>query len=108
LRLGWGSLCLVDDLMIAGGMEGGNFIYSQWPGYKAEEDVKVLLEFTEKKGMRSHEIHTSGHADRQSLQKIVDSLKPKALVPIHTENQEGYECFGAPVYMLEDGEEKKV
>jgi len=99
---------MIDDLTIIGGMEKADFIYSQWSGYKVEPDTARLLEFVEKKGMTCHEIHTSGHADRQSLQKIVNKLKPKAIIPIHTENPEGYKEFGVPVRRLQDGEEAEV
>lgn len=99
---------LLDDLVITGEMEKADFVYSQWAGYKAEPETARLLDFVKKKGMTCHEIHTSGHADRQSLQKIVDRLKPKAVVPIHTENPEKYEVFGVPVRRLEDGVEVEI
>lgn len=99
---------MVDDLVIAGELEGGDFVYSQWAGYKAEEDVQSLLKLAEKKGMKYHEIHTSGHADVKSLKKIVERLKPKAVAPIHTESPEGYERLGKPVRMMRDGEIETV
>lgn len=99
---------MVDDLTIIGEMEKAEFIYSQWAGYKAEPDTARLLDFVKKKEMACHEIHTSGHADRQSLQKIVDKLRPKAIIPIHTENPKGYKEFGVPVRRLQDGEEAEV
>jgi ribonuclease J len=35
--------------------------------------------------------HTSGHADVKSLQKIVKSVSPKAIIPVHTEAPEKFE-----------------
>jgi len=99
---------MVDDLTIIGEMEKAVFIYSQWAGYKDEPETAGLLDFVKKKEMAYHEIHTSGHADRRSLQKIVDKLKPKTIIPIHTENPEGYKEFGVPARRLQDGEEAEV
>ena len=36
------------------------------------------------------DIHTSGHADVESLQEIVEHIQPKAIVPIHTEHSESF------------------
>ena len=45
------------------------------------------------------DIHTSGHADTESLQKIVNHIHPKHIIPIHTEHPESYETLfpGIPV-----------
>lgn len=99
---------MVDDLTIIGGMEGGDFVYSQWAGYKEEEDTARLLRFVKDKKMSYHEIHTSGHADVKSLKEIAARLDPKAVVPIHTENQEGYEMLGKPVRVMRDGVEDEI
>jgi len=96
---------MVDDLTIIGGMEKADFIYSQWAGYKAEPETAGLLDFVKKKEMAYHEIHTSGHADRRSLQKIVDKLNPKSVIPIHTENREGYKIITDNVINIEDDKE---
>ena len=40
--------------------------------------------------MKLPDIHTSGHADVASLQKIVEHVQPKCIVPIHTEMPEKY------------------
>jgi len=64
-----------------------------------------LLDFVKKKEMAYHEIHTSGHADRRSLQKIVDKLNPKSVIPIHTENREGYKIITDNVINIEDDKE---
>jgi len=39
---------------------------------------------------RLPDIHTSGHADVVSLQQIVEHIKPKAIIPIHTEHSESF------------------
>ena len=94
---------MVDDLTIIGGMEGGDFVYSQWAGYKEEEDTARLLKFVKDKKMSYHEIHTSGHADVPALNEIVKRLDPKAITPIHTENPEGYKKIWPNVREMRDG-----
>ena len=42
---------------------------------------------------RLKDIHTSGHADVASLQKIVEHVQPKCIVPIHTEMPETYKTL---------------
>lgn len=36
------------------------------------------------------DIHTSGHADVESLQEIVEHIQPKTIIPIHTEHSESF------------------
>jgi ribonuclease J len=39
---------------------------------------------------RLRDIHTSGHADVESLQEIVEHIQPKTIIPIHTEHSESF------------------
>lgn len=39
---------------------------------------------------RLPDIHTSGHADVESLQEIAEHIQPKAIIPIHTEHSESF------------------
>ncbi len=48
--------------------------------------------------------HTSGHAPLKDLQKLAVALKPKMLVPIHTEDAEGFRSNFENVTTLMDGE----
>jgi len=50
-------------------------------------------------------LHTSGHADIETLQKNVNSINPKCLIQIHTSNPVQYKSlFTIPVKCLRDGE----
>lgn len=72
-------------------------IFSMWKGYldrpgqfDAYKDIIIPL-------------HVSGHAYIEHLQKMVDTMKPKFLIPIHTECKEKYkELFNAEVLELSD------
>lgn len=99
---------MVNDLERIPELEGAQLIYSLWEGYLADETTKRLLAYAERTGMKVHHIHTSGHASHQTLQHIVDELRPKNLIPIHTFNPEKYGEFGVPVVRLKDGQRYRV
>jgi len=50
-------------------------------------------------------IHTSGHADINTLKKMVETITPKHIVPIHTFGGSEYrKLFREDVVELKDGE----
>lgn len=54
-------------------------------------------------------IHTSGHADTETLKQMVVAINPKNIVPIHTFNGSDYKkVFSIPVVEMKDGEIKQV
>lgn len=85
-------------------LDKAELVYSQWKGYLKEESMENFLEFSEKKNMKLHIIHSGGHAFQQTLQKMVSSIKPKLLIPIHTQNPEFFDRFGCITKLLKDGE----
>jgi ribonuclease J len=82
---------MLKDLEYIKNIENGCFIYSMWDGYKKEKATKEFIDFLKIKGMSEKQIHTSGHADRVALKRMVDILTPKKLVPIHTFEGDEYE-----------------
>jgi len=82
---------MLKDLEYIKAIENGIFIYSMWDGYKKEKTTKEFIDFLINKGMTEKSIHTSGHADRDALKKMVEILKPKNLVPIHTFDGDEYQ-----------------
>jgi ribonuclease J len=59
--------------------------------------------------IRDLTIHTSGHADIDTLKKMVEAVNPKTIVPIHTFNSTEYKTlFSTPVLELKDGDTVKV
>jgi len=97
---------MLKDLSYLKKLEGGIFIYSMWNGYKQEKTTKDFIDFLIDKGMTEIQIHTSGHADRDSLKRMAEVLKPKNLVPIHTFEGDEYEKVfsGTNVLLLNDKE----
>jgi ribonuclease J len=93
------------DLERITGIEGGNLIYSMWEGYLKKTDTKKFIEYFENRVFSIHKIHTSGHADIDTLKQIVEAIKPKNIVPIHTFNAIDYKkYFKYPIVLLKDGE----
>lgn len=73
-------------------------VYSQWKGYLKKRTkltdflrAKGLL----KEGVNFKYIHTSGHADIPTLQRLATALNPVKIIPVHTERPKAYtELFG--------------
>lgn len=82
---------MLKDLEYVKGIENGIFIYSMWDGYKKDKTTKEFIDLLIGKGMTEKTIHTSGHADRDALKRMVEILKPKNLVPIHTFEGDEYQ-----------------
>ncbi|MCP3684053.1 MAG: MBL fold metallo-hydrolase [bacterium] len=97
---------MLKDLEYIENLDKGIFIYSMWDGYKNEATTKDFIDFLVSRGMTVKQIHTSGHADRAALKKMVDVLKPKNLVPIHTFEGAKYEKIftGIKVLRINDNE----
>ena len=54
--------------------------------------------------MKFYHIHTSGHASIETLKKVVKTLNPKAIIPIHTFYPDNYKIFGHNIQQISDGE----
>ena len=94
------------DLKKTENIEGGNLIYSMWEGYLQKESTKKFIEYLKKRKFKIHKIHTSGHADIESLKRMVNSIKPKKIIPIHTFSANKYQSlFDFPVQFVNDDEE---
>ena len=74
-----------------------NIVYSRWKGY-----LEKPSQFEGYKDIITH-IHTSGHAYLKDLQDFVEFVKPRYIIPIHTECKEKYkELFKSEIKILED------
>ena len=63
-------------------------IYSSWDGYyKIPEQVNVNPQYKEFREMFHNvvDIHTSGHADRQTIKRVIECVNPKEVICIHKE-----------------------
>jgi ribonuclease J len=87
-------------------IEKGNFIYSMWEGYKYRNvtTFNFINFLIKERKFKQHYIHTSGHADLVTLNKLVIAIKPEFVVPIHTfEGNDYHKYFKVPVSVAIDG-----
>jgi len=78
-------------------------IYSKWEGYKKDLKTKRFLEFFKNHKLETISLHTSGHADVQTIKDFVKDLKPSRIIPVHTETPKRYqEIFGDIVSLIDD------
>jgi ribonuclease J len=93
------------DLEHIAGIDGGNLIYSMWRGYEKKKGTKDFIDYLKSRKFTVTHIHSSGHADLPTLEKMVNAIAPKTLVPIHTFKGKDYKnLFNVPVKELKDGE----
>ena len=71
------------DLANAECLEGAKLIYSMWPGY-LERSTPNLHDWCHEHGVEFEIVHTSGHADAHDLKRLVQAVRPRRLIPIHT------------------------
>jgi len=83
---------IVPAIQAIPGYKDAFLIYSQWQGYLKKSHMK-LTEFIFESGLDKNmkPIHSSGHADVPTLQRLVAALNPGKIVPVHTEHPEAYE-----------------
>lgn len=73
---------------------GGVLVYSMWSGYKEKPDMAEFLKFcSDELGLQTVTLHTSGHADPGTIEKLIDSVNPTEVEGIHTENIEWFQKF---------------
>ena len=57
---------------------------------------------------KPYQIHASGHASGPEIQEMIDRIKPKLLVPVHTEHPELFRNPAGKIHRPEKGVEKSV
>ena len=60
-------------------------VKSIWGGYWNEPNTERFRRWVEEHCDVVKDIHSSGHADTQSLQRLVEHIRPQTIVPIHTD-----------------------
>ena len=81
-------------------------IYSMWSGYLEEPKYRNIKQHPT---VDFREIHTSGHAVREDLQRMATAVQAKRLIPVHTEYGDAYrDLFGDSVMLVKDGESLEI
>ena len=85
-----------------------NVIYSQWLGYLDGKHADYfgsdqIAAYRSDPAVNFVYAHTSGHAPIEDLKKLATALKPRMLVPIHTEHAERFQDNFDNVTLIQDG-----
>ena len=84
------------------------FIYSMWEGYlSGEAKIESIAEMVPS-GYKY--LHTSGHATREAIRKVCETVCPTTIIPIHGKAPRELEKMGlsGEVKILENGERFEV
>ena len=65
-------------------------IKSIWNGYWDEPNTERFRHWVEEHCEQVKDIHSSGHADTKSLQRIVEHIRPQTIIPIHTDSPSSF------------------
>ena len=66
---------------------------------------KEFIDYLKHRGFSRKDIHTSGHADIPTLQRMAEIINPSTIVPIHTFEPEAFQnYFSYPVKIMRDKE----
>lgn len=71
--------------------EGGLLVYSMWSGYQQQPAMSSFIKGCETMGLRLVSLHTSGHADPDTIRALIERVQPTKIIPVHTENAEWFE-----------------
>ena len=88
--------------------EGGTLFYSLWSGYWELPKTKELIDFMESQGVNIITLHTSGHADSQTVDELISRISPGTIVPIHTENADYFKKFADKINVICDLNETEI
>ena len=80
---------------------------SMWKGYVDANCEAYNPRLAQSLGKDYEYLHTSGHCDMKSLRDLFHMLRPRSIIPIHTDNPEEFAnlfCDEFSVTMLNDGE----
>ena len=85
---------------------GSHFIHSMSEPF-SEEDVEdqVMRNWLDHFKMQFHQLHASGHMNKQQITGLINYIKPKRIFPIHTENQQLFKKTSNNVQATKYGKE---
>ena len=73
----------------------------------SEEDIedKVMHNWLNHFQMQFHQLHASGHMNKQQLTDLINHIEPKRIFPIHTENQQLFRKTSSNAQTIKRGRE---
>ena len=90
-------------------LAGSHFIHSMSEPF-SEEDIEdeVMHNWLNHFKLQFHQMHASGHMNKEQLAETINYIKPKMLFPVHTENQSLFKTYYDNVQPIEIGKEYKI
>lgn len=84
---------------------GGAYIHSSSEAFneEGEEEEDVIKNWVEHFGFSYNQIHASGHAKESEIVYLVNKIRAKKTIPIHTENPRKFKDFVPDVLLPEKG-----
>jgi len=88
---------------------GSHFIHSMSEPF-SEEDIEdaVMHNWLDHFGMQFHQLHASGHMNRNQLTDFINYVKPKRIFPVHTENQQLFKKISNKAQTIKRGKEYEI
>jgi hypothetical protein len=85
---------------------GSQFIHSMSEPF-SEEDIEdqVMHNWINHFKMHFHQLHASGHLNKNQLVGLINYVEPKRVFPVHTENQQLFKDYCNNVQTIEHGKE---
>jgi ribonuclease J len=83
-------------------------LHSRWEGYLDEPDWEKTGQQIQQAQGKLVQVHTSGHILSEDIVGLVNSLKPKTVVPVHTFEPAMFAERLENVRVLSDGEVHKI
>ncbi len=93
---------MADTILKSSDLKNANYIYSMWSGYLKRNNS--FAEFASKYNLEIKKIHTSGHAYKKDLFRLIKAMTPKVLIPIHSLNANEFEKEFDNVKLINNGE----
>lgn len=92
--------------------KGGTYVFSMSDHYlegeENEEYRECLENWLDHFGIKLVQIHCSGHADEEGIKRMIDSVSPETVIPVHTENPEEFKKMCGNVIIPEKGKTLKL
>ena len=86
-----------------------HFIHSMSEPF-SEEDLEdeVMHNWMNLFKMQFHQLHASGHMNRQQLENLIKKVKPKRIFPIHSENPRLFKELNNNVQIIKSGNKYNI
>jgi ribonuclease J len=88
---------------------GSQFIHSMSEPF-SEEDIEddVMHNWIDHFNMHFHQLHASGHLNKNQLVDLINHIQPKQVFPVHTENQQLFRHYFKNAQMIEPTREYPI